>query len=80
MFGPRGRRSVPGSVVATVMVLQALEGLSDREAIGRLRCDIRWKAAAGLPLTDEGFHPTVLILWRARLRNSDQPGADRRRG
>ena len=57
-------------VVATVLVLQALEGLSDREAIGRLRCDIRWKAAAGLALTDEGFHPTVLTLWRARLRRS----------
>ena len=73
LFGPRGRPSVPGSVVATVMVLQALEGLSDREAISRLRCDIRWKAAAGLSLTDEGFHPTVLTLWRARLRSSDQP-------
>ena len=73
LFGGRGRRSVPGSVVATVMVLQALEGLSDREAIGRLRCDIRWKAAAGLSLTDGGFHPTVLTLWRARLRNSRAP-------
>ena len=48
-------------------------GLSDREAIGRLRCDIRWKAAAGLGLTDPGFHPTVLTLWRARLRNSETP-------
>ena len=48
LFGGRGRPSVPASVVATVLVLQALEGLSDREAIGRLRCDIRWKAAAGL--------------------------------
>ena len=73
LYGGRGRPSVPGSVVATVMVLQALEGLSDREAIGRLRCDIRWKAAAGLSLTDEGFHPTVLTLWRARLRNSEAP-------
>ena len=73
LFGGRGRPSVPASVVATVLVLQALEGLSDREAIGRLRCDIRWKAAAGLALTDEGFHPTVLTLWRARLRNSSAP-------
>ena len=73
LYGRRGRPSVPGSVVATVMVLQALEGLSDREAIGRLRCDIRWKAAAGLSLTDEGFHPTVLTLWRARLRRSEAP-------
>ncbi len=73
LFGPKGRPSVPGSVVATVMVLQALEGLSDREAIGRLRCDIRWKAAAGLSLVDGGFHPTVLTLWRARLRKSERP-------
>jgi hypothetical protein len=29
----RGHLSVPTEVVATVMVLQALEGLSDREAI-----------------------------------------------
>ena len=61
------------SVVAAVMVLQALEGLSDREAVQRLRRDIAWKAAAGLSLTDGGFHPTVLTLWRARLRASDRP-------
>ena len=30
LFGPRGRPSVPGSVIAVVMVLQALEGCSDR--------------------------------------------------
>ena len=71
LYGGRGRPSVPGSV--TVMVLQALEGLSDREAIGRLRRDIAWKAAAGLGLTDRGFHPTVLTLWRARLRRSEAP-------
>jgi hypothetical protein len=28
----RGRPSIPADVIATVMVLQALEGLSDREA------------------------------------------------
>ena len=34
LFGSgRGRPSTPGSVVATVMVLQALECLSDREAV-----------------------------------------------
>ena len=33
LFSDRGRRSVPPSVVATVMVLQRLEGLSDREAV-----------------------------------------------
>jgi hypothetical protein len=40
-----GHPSVPAEVVATVMVLQALEGLSDREAISALRRDIAWKVA-----------------------------------
>lgn len=69
----RGRPSVPAPVAATVMVLQALEGLSDREAMERLRCDIRWKVAAGLALDHEGFHPTTLTYWRTRLRKSQRP-------
>ena len=73
LFGPRGRPSIPGPVIGAVMVLQALECLSDREAIQRLRRDIAWKAAAGLSLTHGGFHPTVLTIWRARLRASEKP-------
>jgi Transposase DDE domain/Transposase domain (DUF772) len=71
--GGGGHPSVPAEVVATVMVLQALEGLSDREASSALRRDIAWKVACGLRLDDEGFHPTVLVYWRARLRTSDRP-------
>src|SRR5215213_7851354 len=69
----RSHPSVPAEVVATVMVLQALEGLSDREAVSALRRDIAWKVACGLRLDDEGFHPTVLVYWRARLRASERP-------
>jgi IS5 family transposase len=69
----RGRPSVPGEVIATVMVLQALEGRSDRDAVEALRTDLRWKVAAGLALDDLGFHPTVLTLWRNKLRASDAP-------
>ena len=69
----RGRPSVPADVVATVMVLQALEGHSDRVACRALQTDIAWKAAAGLALTDEAFHSTVLTLWRNKLRASDAP-------
>jgi IS5 family transposase len=68
-----GHSSVPAEVVATVMVLQALEGLSDREAISALRRDIAWKVACGLRLDDEGFHPTVLVYWRNRIRASQRP-------
>ena len=39
LFSDRGRRSVPPSVVATVMVLQRLQGLSDREAVERYSFD-----------------------------------------
>ena len=55
------------------MVVQALEGLSDREAAIQLRRNIAWKVACGLALTDQGFHPTVLTLWRGRLRASGRP-------
>jgi Transposase DDE domain/Transposase domain (DUF772) len=68
-----GHPSVPVEVIASVMVLQALEGLSDREAISALRRDIAWKVACGLRLDDEGFHPTVLVYRRARLRASERP-------
>ena len=48
---------MPAEVVATVLALQALEGLSDREAISALRRDIAWKVACGLRLDDEGLPP-----------------------
>src|SRR5262245_32585256 len=69
----RGRPSVPGPVIASVLVLQALQGLSDRDATEALRCDLRWKVACGLALDHEGLHPTTLTLWRARLRESNSP-------
>ncbi|WP_204806576.1 transposase [Mycobacterium riyadhense] len=69
----RGRPTVPARVVATVMLLQAYEGLSDREACDRLAFDLRWKAAAGLTVGAEAFHPTVLVGMRNRLRKSDRP-------
>jgi len=71
---PLGRPTVRARTVATVMLLQAYEGLSDREACDRLGFDLRWKAAAGLPVSAESFHPTVLVGMRSRLRASDRPG------
>ena len=64
---------MPADVIATVLVLQSLEGLSDRDALQAVRTDLRWKVAAGLALDDEGFHPTVLTLWRNKLRQSERP-------
>ena len=69
----RGRPSVPADQIASVMVLQALAGLSDRDAARALRDRISWKVACGLALDDEGFHHTVLTYWRSRLRASERP-------
>jgi IS5 family transposase len=69
----RGRPSVPAEVIATAMVLQALEGLSDRDAARAVVDRISWKVACGLPLDDEGFDFTVLTYWRSRLRKSKRP-------
>jgi IS5 family transposase len=69
----RGRPSIPADTVASVMVLQALEGLSDREAARALTDRISWKVACGLALDEPGFDYSVLTYWRARLRNSAHP-------
>jgi IS5 family transposase len=68
-----GRPSEPAGVVAAVLVLQALQGLSDREAAEALSFDLRWKAACGWPIGRPGFHPTVLTYWRRRLAASARP-------
>ncbi len=51
------RLTVPARVVATVMLLQAYEGLSDREACHRLAFDLGWKAAAVLTGGRSGASP-----------------------
>lgn len=74
LFAEDGRRSVPPMIVAVVMVLQRLEGLSDREAAERFAFDVRWKyAAGGLDFDHPGFVHTVLVDMRARLAASDRP-------
>ena len=69
----KGQPTVPARVVATVMVLQAFEGLSDREACDRLEADLRWQAAAGVDVGHRAFHPTVLVGMRNKLRASVRP-------
>ena len=77
LFDERGRRSVPPSVVAVVMALQRLEGLSDREAVERYTFDNRWRYAAGVGGYDSArwtsFAHTVLVDLRERLRHSARP-------
>jgi hypothetical protein len=69
-----GRPSMPPQVLAVTVVLQALHGLPDYEAVQALRCDLRWKAACGLGLLDAGFDPSLLTYFRRRLQGSGDPG------
>jgi IS5 family transposase len=69
----RGRPSMPAEVMASVITLQALYGLSDGETVDAVTFDLRWKAACGLPVTAGAFHATTLTYWRRRLAASDRP-------
>ena len=55
------------------MVLQRIDGASDREAADRFAFDLRWKYASGVDLDYPTFAHTVLVDMRARLRGSAQP-------
>ncbi|MCE7009262.1 IS1182 family transposase [Kibdelosporangium philippinense] len=69
----KGRPSIPASVMASILVLQTLHDLSDRETAEAARCDLRWKVATGMALDDKGFDPSTLVYWRKRLATSGRP-------
>ncbi|MEJ6906645.1 transposase, partial [Bradyrhizobium japonicum] len=69
----RGRPSVPPDVMASVIVLQTLHGLSDRDAADAVTFDLRWKAACGIAIDAAAFHPSTLKYWRRRLAASNRP-------
>ncbi len=69
----RGRPAIPEEVVASVIVLQALYGHSDREAVDAFTFDLRWKAACGYAVDAKEFDASSLTVWRARLASSERP-------
>jgi hypothetical protein len=62
-----GRPSIPPSQLAKVLLLQHRTGVSDEQAMGCVAWDLRWKVALGLAVDHEGWHPTSLTKFRARL-------------
>ncbi len=62
-----GRASVPPSLLATALVLQTYDGVSDDEATARAAFDLRWKVALGIGLDDRPFAKSTLRLFRAQL-------------
>jgi transposase len=67
LFSELGQPGVPPGLLAMATVLQYREGLTDRQAAEAVRARIDWKYLLGLPLTDPGFHYSVLSEFRDRL-------------
>lgn len=62
-----GRNSVPPSLLATALLLQTHDGVSDEEAKARADFDIRWKVALGIGIEDRPFAKSTLQVFRAQL-------------
>jgi transposase len=68
LYPPSGRPvEVAPWRLALVMVMQYLEGLTDRQAADAVRRCMDWKYALSLELTDPGFDFTLLHDFRQRL-------------
>jgi transposase len=67
LFAARGRPAWSPARLALVLVLQFVEGLTDRQAADAVRARLDWKYALGLDLCDSGFDASVLTEFRARL-------------
>ena len=68
IYGPdNGRDSVPPSLLATALLLQTYDKVSDAEAKARADFDIRWKVALGIEIEDRPFAKSTLQLFRAQL-------------
>jgi hypothetical protein len=62
-----GRPSIPPSLLAKVLLLQHRTGVSDEQAMECVAWDLRWKVALDLSVDHQGWHPTSLTKFRARL-------------
>ena len=62
-----GRDSVPPSLLATALLLQFHDKVSDAEAKARADFDLRWKVALGIEVEDRPFAKSRLQVFRAQL-------------
>ena len=62
-----GRDRVPPSLLATALLLQSHDKVSDAEAKARADFDLRWKVALGIEAEDRPFAKSTLQVFRAQL-------------
>jgi transposase len=73
MYCPgNGRPSVAPSLLATALLLQTHDGVSDEEAKARADYDLRWKVALGIEVGARPFAKSTLQLFRAQLILKEQ--------
>ena len=66
-YADNGRDSVPPSLLATALLLQSHDKVSDAESRARANFDIRWKVALGIEVEDRPFAKRTLQVFRAQL-------------
>jgi transposase len=69
-----GRPSVPPSLLATALVLQTYDGVSDDEAVRRAAYDLQWKVALGIEVEARPFAKSTLQEFRAQLVVHEEQG------
>jgi hypothetical protein len=69
-----GRPSVAPSLLATALVLQWHDRVSDDEARRRAAYDLQWKVALGVPLEEKPFAKSTLQEFRAQLVVHEEQG------
>ncbi|MDP2886785.1 MAG: transposase, partial [Ignavibacteria bacterium] len=62
-----GRDSAPPSLLATALILQTFDRVSDQEATDRARFDQRWQLALGLGDEEVPFAKSTLCTFRNQL-------------
>jgi transposase len=62
-----GRNSVPPSLLAAALLLQAHDRVSDAEAKRRADYDLCWKVALGIEIDERPFAKSTLQLFRGQL-------------
>lgn len=71
-IGGWGRPSVPPSLLATALVLQTYDRVSDDEATRRAAYDLQWKVALGVEVDAKPFAKSTLQEFRAQLILHDE--------
>ena len=67
MYKEGGRPPISPRLLVLVLLMQFLEGLSDRAAARNLKFRLDWKIAFGLAVDFASIHPSTLTYFRDRL-------------